>query len=78
MSEWLMIEITCEMSLKPGKSNRPQGRQGTTAVEIAGAAGASYAGNWIDKIVFARPRWKRGQRGSLYGSKRSNSLFTTP
>ena len=40
-------------------------------------AGASCAGNWIYKIRFARPRWKRGQRGSLYGSKRSNSFFTT-
>jgi hypothetical protein len=24
------------------------------------------------------PGWKRGQKGSLYGSKRSNSFFTTP
>ena len=41
------------------------------------AAGASYAGNWIDKIVFARPRWKRGQMIFVTGSSRSYSFFTT-
>lgn len=40
--------------------------------------GTLHAGSSNDEVVFADARLMRAQSARLYGSKRSNSLFTTP